>query len=199
MLSFWVCGVLTKKLYDFLSLPWQLHKEYCHTIKTLGKTSKKSKFLCRNHFELHRWKKWNGCFYVCKIQQSRLLIPHLLLPMFFNLMSKNTHFVFRQNRSRKHIAFVQLGLPTGLDFLVPRDSHGTEEKKDFFWHFFANQIVLLSRDVPGRDGTACLKSRPVPSRGKILSLSRCPFVPGQWRNFCPVVPKSCTVPSRWKP
>ena len=56
-------------------------------------------------------------------------IPHLLFPMFFNLMSKTTHFVFRQNRSKKHIAFVQLGLPMGLDFLVPRDSHGTEEKK----------------------------------------------------------------------
>ena len=151
-------------------------------------------------------------------KQSRLVtIWEIKLPMFFNLISKTTHFVFRQNRSRKHIAFVQLGLLTGLDFLVPRDSHGTEEKKekknwkknwkkkkiltilDFFWHFFANQIVLLSRDVPGRDGTACLKSRPVPSRGKILSLSRCPFVPGQWRNFCPVVPKSCCVPSRWKP
>jgi hypothetical protein len=29
-------------------------------------------------------------------------------------------------------------------------------------------------------------------------LSRCPFVPGQGRNFCPFVPKSCTVLSRWK-
>ena len=38
----------------------------------------------------------------------------------------------------------------------------------------------------------------VPSRGKLLSLSSSPFVPGQWRNFCPVVPKSCTVPSHWK-
>ena len=46
-----------------------------------------------------------------------------------------------------------------------------------------------------RNGT----SRPVPSLGKIFSLSRCPFVPGQGRNVCPVVPKSCTVPSRWKP
>ena len=33
----------------------------------------------------------------------------------------------------------------------------------------------------------------VPARlslGKIFSLSRCPFVPGQWRNFCHFVPKS---------
>ena len=82
--------------------------------------------------------------------------------MFFNLMSKT-----RQKRSRKHIAFAllyfcttvvyQLGLPTGRDFLVPRDSHGTEGKKrkklqflkkkklkknffltifDFFFYFF---------------------------------------------------------------
>ena len=36
--------------------------------------------------------------------------------------------------------------------------------------------------------------RPVSSLGKILSLSCCPFVPGQWRNFCPIVPKSCPVP-----
>ena len=28
-------------------------------------------------------------------------IPHLLFPMFFNLMFKTTHFVFRQNRSVK--------------------------------------------------------------------------------------------------
>ena len=48
-----------------------------------------------------------------------------------------------------------------------------------------------------RDGTSC--QNPVPPRGKISSLSRCPFVPGQWRNFCPVVLKSCTVPSHWKP
>ena len=26
-------------------------------------------------------------------------IPHLLFPMFFNLMFKTTHFVFRQNRA----------------------------------------------------------------------------------------------------
>ena len=132
--------------------------------------------------------------------------------------------------SRKHLAFAglyfcttvvcQLGLPTGRNFLVPRDK-GTatgqkgkkelknynfwkkKKKMDNFWllltFFFDNQIVFLSRDVPVRDGTACSKSRPVLFRGKILSLSRCPFVPGQWRNFCPFVPKSCTVPSRWKP
>ena len=41
-------------------------------------------------------------------------------------------------------------------------------------------------------------SRPVLSLGKILSLSRCPFVPGQGQFPCPGVPKSCTVPSRWK-
>ena len=40
---------------------------------------------------------------------------------------------------------------------------------------------------------------PVPSLGKSFSLSRCPFVPGQWRNSCPFVLKSCTVLSRWKP
>ena len=42
-------------------------------------------------------------------------------------------------------------------------------------------------------------SWPVLSHGKIFRLSRCPFVPGQWRNFCPFVPKSCTVLSRRKP
>ena len=60
-----------------------------------------------------------------------------------------------------------------------------------FFHF-----CLVGRPGTGRDRLS--KSRPVPSRGKILSLSRCPFVPGQGRNFCPFVPKSCTVPSRWK-
>ena len=120
-------------------------------------------------------------------KQSRLVtIWEIKLPMFFNLISKTTHFVFRQNRSRKHIAFVQLGLLTGLDFLVPRDSHGTEEKKDFFWHFFANQIVLLSRDVPGRDGTACLRSRPVPWQDfELVPLSLCPGTMKKLLSRCP--------------
>ena len=51
---------------------------------------------------------------------------------------------------------------------------------------------------PGPSRPEFWLSRPVPSLGKIFSLSRCPFVPGQGRNFCPVVLKSCTVPSRWK-
>ena len=38
----------------------------------------------------------------------------------------------------------------------------------------------------------------VPSHDKILSLSLFHFVPGQWRNFCSFVPKSCTVRSSWK-
>ena len=54
----------------------------------------------------------------------------------------------------------------------------------------------LSRPGTSRDSLS--KFRPVPSLGKNLSLSRCPFVPGQLGNFCPFVPKSCTVPSRWK-
>ena len=55
---------------------------------------------------------------------------------------------------------------------------------------------VLSR-VPSR--ILAVPARPVPSLCKIFSLSRCPFVPGQGRNFCPFVPKSCAVPSRWKP
>jgi hypothetical protein len=60
----------------------------------------------------------------------------------------------------------------------------------------AKFFVPLSRPGTSRDRLS--KSRPVPARRKILSLSRCPFVPGQGRNFCPFVPKSCTVPSRCK-
>ena len=40
--------------------------------------------------------------------------------------------------------------------------------------------------------------RVVPPHGKILSLSRCLFVPGQESNFCPFVPKSCIVQSHGK-
>jgi hypothetical protein len=50
------------------------------------------------------------------------------------------------------------------------------------------------RSKTGKD----ILKQPVSSHGKILSLSCCPFVPGQKRNFCPDVPKSCAVPSRWK-
>ena len=72
---------------------------------------------------------------------------------------------------------------------------GNHWKKCHFFNVFS--FVSVPRDVSGRDGTGC--QNPVPSHGKILSLSHCPFVPGQGRNFCPVVPKSCAVPSRWKP
>ena len=41
-------------------------------------------------------------------------------------------------------------------------------------------------------------SQPVPSLGKIFSLSHCPFVSWQWRNFSPFVQKSWIVQSRWK-
>ena len=47
---------------------------------------------------------------------------------------------------------------------------------------------FVPRDVPGRDSLK--KSRPVPSRGKILSLSRCPFVPGQKKFLVPLSPLS---------
>ena len=43
------------------------------------------------------------------------------------------------------------------------------------------------------------KSCPGTSHGKILSLSCCPCVPGQWGNFCSFVPRLRTVPSCWKP
>ena len=104
--------------------------------------------------------------------------------MFFNLMSKTTHLVFRQNRSRKHIAFAPLYFCSSLPIRAsngtgfsspagqPRDRREKRVKNYNFWKkkkkfdnfwlffdiFFANQIVLLSRDVPRRDGTACLKS-----------------------------------------
>ena len=54
----------------------------------------------------------------------------------------------------------------------------------------------LSRPVPSQ--ILAVLTRSVPSLGKIFSMSCCPFVPGQQWNFCPVVPKSFTVPSRWK-
>ena len=73
---------------------------------------------------------------------------------------------------------------------------------------FRTSFSALSRFVPypvpvfGYPGPSRSKfwlSRPVPSLGKIFSLFRCPFVPRQWRNFCPFVLESCTVPSHWKP
>ena len=60
---------------------------------------------------------------------------------------------------------------------------------------FDRKLVIVPSRVPSRILTGC----PGPSHGKISSLSCCPFVPGQLGNFCPFVPKSCTVPSRWKP
>ena len=44
--------------------------------------------------------------------------------------------------------------------------------------------------IPARGNMS--KSRPGLSHGKILSMSRCPFVPGQWGNFCLFL--DCSVP-----
>ena len=71
--------------------------------------------------------------------------------------------------------------------------NGTSSKS---CHRTGRDFDSLSR--PGMSRESLSKSRPVPSHGKNLSLSRCPFVPGQLENFCPFVPKSCTVPSRCK-
>ena len=54
-------------------------------------------------------------------------------------------------------------------------------------------------DCPGPSHSEFWLSRPILSLGKISSLSCCPFVLGQLGNFCPFVPKSCNVPSPWKP
>ena len=74
-------------------------------------------------------------------------------------------------------------------------------------------MLILSRGT-SRDGTGQsqkIPARPVPWQDFELVplslcpgtmkelLSRCPFVPGQKSFACPAVPKSCTVPSRWKP
>ena len=77
----------------------------------------------------------------------------------------------------------------------------------------AKWLLILSRGT-SRDGTGQsqkIPARPVPWQDFELVplslcpgtmkelLSRCPFVPGQKSFACPAVPKSCTVPSRWKP
>merc|ERR1712051_665434 len=113
---------------------------------------------------------------------------------------------------------------------LSRDVPGQNEfqnfqKKDQIFCFrtsfscFRTSFSAVSRFVPrpvpdftcpGPSRPGFYLSRPVPSHGKILSLSlcpgtmkellsRCPFVPGQKSFACPAVPKSCTVPSRWKP
>ena len=100
-------------------------------------------------------------------------------------------------------------------YLVVKKNVRKSEKLAIFYFFFKNCIFACQNPVrpascPGfwQKNSDCPIPRPVPdfdrlswpvlSHCKILSLSRCPFVPGQWRNFCPFVPKSCTVPSRWK-
>ena len=141
-------------------------------------------------------------------KQSRLVtIWEIKLPMFFNLISKTTHFVFRQNRSRKHTAFVQLGLLTGLDFLVPRDSHGTEEKKEKknwkknwkkkknfenSWLFLTFFCQSDSAFVPGRPGTGRDSLFKIPSR-PVAGFWACPVVPLSWDNEETSVPLSRKV------
>jgi hypothetical protein len=98
----------------------------------------------------------------------------------------------------------------------PRTKPGQKnlKKKSQIFFFFKNcnffiLFFLLSRGCPGifRDGKGqavktrdkISKSCPGRFRRKILSLSHCPFVPGQWRDFCPFVPRDKKIPSRWKP
>ena len=92
--------------------------------------------------------------------------------------------------------------------------------KNWLKHFFFQNSIffpLFFFCPGGQDGTACKNPahsvpsclvprpgfdrlyRPVPAHGKILSLSRCPFVPGQLRNLCPFVPRDKTVLYCWKP
>ena len=52
-------------------------------------------------------------------------------------------------------------------------------QKLYFFPFFACQNPARPASCPGFWPA-------VPSRGRILNLSRCPFVPGQWRNFVPL-------------
>ncbi len=60
--------------------------------------------------------------------------------------------------------------------------------KHHWWSTLYETIMKHLFCPAGRDNLK--KSRPVPSRGKILSLSRCPFVPGQNKFPCPAVPLS---------
>ncbi len=63
-----------------------------------------------------------------------------------------------------------------------------------FWPELSNNVKKRRPFCPaGRPGTgrdSLKKSRPVPSRGKNLSLSHCPFVPEQNKFPCPAVPLS---------
>ena len=57
----------------------------------------------------------------------------------------------------------------------------------------------LSKSIPGLSCGKMSKSYPGPFHGKILRLSHCPFVSGQWRDFCPFVQLDKKILSRWKP
>jgi hypothetical protein len=99
----------------------------------------------------------------------------------------------RKGRSETGKGCSKLGKEVLREKLCSKTGWWRKIRKNF--HFLSLFLSFLSRGMSW-DGTGC--QNPVPSHGKILSLSRCPFVPGQGRNFCPFVPKSCTVPSRWK-
>ena len=89
-----------------------------------------------------------------------------------------------------------------VNIKVHSENGKKKEKKIEIFFFYPFSFISVPRDVPGRLGTGRdrqSKSRLGPSHGKILRLSSCPFVPGQVKNLCPFAPKSCTVPSRWKP
>ena len=65
---------------------------------------------------------------------------------------------------------------------------------------FLCQNLIPSRPASHPKFWQVVPAHPVPLQDfELVPLSRCPFVPGQWKNFCPFVPKKCTVLSCWKP
>ena len=110
----------------------------------------------------------------------------LLFQFFSNLKKKiSILFPFFFIRSRSHFGF----LPNIFYHYASKKNEWSYIKKSYSLKIgnCSMAIVPLSRPRTSRDSLS--KSRQILSRGKILSLSRCPFVPGQPRDFCPFVPR----------
>ena len=83
--------------------------------------------------------------------------------------------MFPRSKTGKEVLKQEKDVLKQKKYVPKQDDEEKSEKKSHFFNTFS--FISVPRDVPGRDGTGC--QNPVPSCGKILSLSRCPFVPRQ--------------------
>ena len=102
--------------------------------------------------------------------------------------SDNNHLNIEEKREGNSVFFSLVILPFQGKVSLIKSCNGA-----LFW----KNIKILARPVPCQD----FELVPLSLCSETMNglLSRCPFVPGQWMDFCPFVLGDKKILSRWKP